>query len=366
MGGGMNSLGHGGNRRVFAAAQGIPESEVMDFSASCNPWGPPGSVQRCYQESFALLSHYPDPDSLLLKKEIARHFPLWPENIIAANGATELIHLIVQFMKPRKALLIEPAFSEYRRALNLAGAEVRALLLREKHDFQINIPELLNAAQGVDMVFLCNPNNPTGALLSREEVLAVIEALRRRGIFLVIDEAFMDWTPEGSVAGALTDQSSFFILRSLTKFYSLPGIRIGYGLGARRLIERLENAKLTWSVNQLAETLGIEALRDGEFQRMSRKFLSEEKDFLTQGLSAIEDLKIFPSSANFFLIKLKNGMRAGELAEKLAAEKIMVRDAANFVGLDNQFFRIAVGTRDENQRLLEALRRIFEFCHAPG
>lgn len=362
----MPSPVHGGNRRVFAANHGIPESEVIDFSASCNPWGPPESVRRCYEESFPLLSRYPDPDSLFLKKEIARHFPLWPENIIAGNGATELIHLIVQFLKPRKALLVEPAFSEYRRALNLAGAEVRGLLLREKHDFQINLPELLNATQGVDMVFLCNPNNPTGALLPREEVLTVIEAMRRRGIFLVIDEAFIDWTPEGSVAGALTDQSSFFILRSLTKFYSLPGIRIGYGLGSRRLIERLEHAKITWSVNQLAEALGVEALRDGEFQKMSRQFLIAEKNFLLQGLSLIEDLKVFPSSANFFLVKLKNSMRAGELAEKLAAEKVLVRDASNFVGLDNQFFRIAVGKREENQYLLESLRRIFEVCHAAG
>ncbi len=362
----MKGSVHGGNRRAFAATRGISESGVIDFSANCNPWGPPDSVCLRYQESFPLLSCYPDPDSFFLKKEIARHFPVWPENVIAGNGATELIHLVVQFLKPRKALLIEPTFSEYRRALNLAGAEVRGLLLREKNDFQINLPEFLSAAQGVDLVFLCNPNNPTGALLPRAEVLALIEAMRRRGIFLVIDEAFIDWIPEESVAAALTDQSSFFILRSLTKFYSLPGIRIGYGLGSRRLIERLEHAKITWSVNQLAEALGVEALRDMEFHKKSRHLLSEEKNFLIAGLSAIEELKVFPSAANFFLVKLKNALRAGDLAEKLAFEKIMIRDAANFVGLDNQFFRIAVGNREENQCLLASLRRIFEVCHAAG
>lgn len=359
-----NNCGHGGNRRAFAAKYGIPESEVIDFSSNSNPWGPPESILRVFQESSPLLSRYPDPESGLLKKEVARNYPLWPENVIAGNGSTELIHLLVQFLKPRKALLIEPAFSEYRRALNLQGTEVRGLLLREKNEFQINTAELLNAAQGVDMIFLCNPNNPTGAVLPRAEILTLIESLRRRGIFLVLDEAFVDWVPEEGLASALTDQSSFFILRSLTKFYSLSGIRIGYGLGARRLIEKLENAKVTWSVNHLAEILAVEALRDLEFQRKSRQLFHQEKDFLSGELSAIEELKVFPSAANFFLIKLKNGMRAGELTEKLAAEKIMIRDAANFVGLDNQFFRVAVARREENQLLVKALRRIFEASHA--
>ena len=355
---------HGGNRRAFAKHFGLQESEIVDFSSNGNPWGPPQSLFEVYQDSFHLLTSYPDPESLLLKKEIARNFPLWPENVIAANGATELIYLLIQFLKPRRALLVEPTFLEYRRALNLHGVEVRNLLLREKNDFLFSFAELSNAARDVGMVFLSSPNNPTGALASRSEVLAFLEEMKRREVFVVLDEAFIDWIPEESLANVVSDSASFFIIRSLTKFFNLPGIRIGYGLGSKRLIERLEKTKITWSVNNLAETLGVQALRDKEFQKHSRENLAKEKDFFFKELAVIEDLKAFPSAANFFLVKLRGSMRSGGLVECLAREKIMIRDASNFVGLDNQFFRVAVRNRKDNELLLESLKKIFQTTHA--
>ncbi len=360
----MKQFLHGGNRREFARNFEIPESEIVDFSTNGNPWGPPESVYRRYLDSFHLLGAYPDPESSLLKKEITRHFPLWPENVIVGNGATELIYTVIQFLKPRSALLVEPAFLEYRRALNLHGVEVRALLLKEKSDFTLSFPELSNAARGVELVILANPNNPTGKFLERSEVLAFLEEMKRRGIFVILDEAFIDWIPEQSVAGTINDSISFFLIRSLTKFFNLPGIRIGYGCGSKRLIERLENVKVTWSVNSLAEMLGVEALRDFEFQKKSRELLKLEKDFLFQEFAGIEEIKIFPSAANFFLLKLRGGMTVGDLVQRLGREKVMVRDASNFVGLDNQFFRVAVRNRSDNQLLLESLKKIFESAHA--
>lgn len=360
----MKQFLHGGHKRGFARQFGIHEEEIIDFSANGNPWGPPESVLRRYQESFPLLSAYPDPETSLLKKEIARHFPLWPENVIVGNGATELIYVIIQFLKPRSALLVEPTFLEYRRALNLYGVEVRSLLLKEKSDFSLSFSELLNAARGIELVILANPNNPTGKILERNEVLAFLEEMKRRGIFVILDEAFIDWMPEQSLVSAVTDNVSFFLIRSLTKFFNLPGIRIGYGCGSRRLIERLENIKITWSVNGLAEVLGVEALEDSEFQRKSRELLDKEKDFLLKEFADLEELKVFPSAANFFLVKIRNSMPVGELVAKLAKDKIMIRDASNFVGLDNQFFRVAIRRRDENQVLMASLRKVFEKTHA--
>ncbi|MBI4550430.1 MAG: threonine-phosphate decarboxylase [Candidatus Omnitrophica bacterium] len=354
---------HGGNVREFAKQFGVPEPEVVDFSVNTNPWGPPESVLECYRYAAHLLSTYPDPESGLLKREVARHFPLWPENVIAGNGSTELIYLLIQLLKPRSALLLEPSFLEYRRALNLQGVQVRSVRLPEKNNFAISLQEILNAVRGVDLFILANPNNPTGNLLGEREVLQVLEEMKRRGIFTLVDEAFIDWAPADSVAPAINDGSYFFLIRSLTKFFNLPGIRIGYGLGPRRLIERLEQQKITWSVNGLAEALGVEALRDRDFQEESRKRLAAEKEFLSPALAAIPELKLFPSAANFYLLKLRAGFDAAKLAMRLADDKIMVRDASNFAGLDNQFFRVSIRARYENQLLVQALRAAWQERH---
>jgi threonine-phosphate decarboxylase len=350
---------HGGNVRAFARRFGLPESEITDFSTSANPLGPPLSVEKTYAESFGLVSRYPDPESSQLKKEVARQFPLWPENVIAGNGATELIHLIVQLIRPRAALLLEPTFLEYRRALRIHGAEVRPVSLAEKHGFSAPLAHLAHAAQGVDMVFLANPNNPTGVLRERGEVASFLEEMERRSVFTVVDEAFIDWMPENSVGRLVTDRSSFFVIRSLTKFFNLPGLRVGFGLGAKRLVEKLERLRVMWSVSGLAEALGAAALRDVEFQARSRAWLPSERRFLEEELKPIEALEVFPSEANFILARLKNSMGVEALETELAESKIMVRNAANFIGLDQRYFRVAVRDRSENVRLLEALKKIF-------
>lgn len=355
---------HGGNRRAFARKFGIEESRIVDFSTNGNPWGPPESVLQCYRDSFSALTAYPDPESSLLKKEVARHFPLWPENVIVGNGATELIYTVVQFLKPRAALLVEPTFLEYRRALNLFGVEVRSVLLKESSEFRFDLAELLNAARGVDLIVISNPNNPTGGVLAREEALSFIEEMKRRRIFVVVDEAFIDWIPDESLAKQVTDQSYFFLIRSLTKFFNLPGIRIGFGLGSRRLIEHLENTKVTWSVNSLAEALGVAALRDQEFRTGSREKMRVEAAFFFEALRTVSELKVYPSKANFFLLKVRSDMRASDLAAELAKSGVMIRDASNFVGLDNQFFRVAVRDRKDNAFFLEELKRVFQTVHA--
>lgn len=359
----MTHFLHGGHRREFARRYGVQESDILDFSSNGNPWGPPESVRRAYEESFPLLGVYPDPESSLLKKEVARHFPVWPENVIAGNGATELIYLVVQWLRPRTALLVEPSFLEYRRALNLHRVEVRELLLRETDGFQLSFPELMNAVRGMELVFLANPNNPTGVLLPKGEGAQFLEEMKRRGVFVVLDEAFIDWVPEASLASQIADNVSFLVIRSLTKFFNLPGIRIGYALGPRRLIERLEQCRVTWSVNTLAERLGVEALRDALFERVSRENMMREKEFLFESLSAIGVLKVYPGAANFFLVKLRGPIRVGELTGLLAKENVMIRDASNFSGLDHQYFRVSVRTRMENEILIGALKKVLEGVH---
>ncbi len=346
---------HGGELRQFAEKLGIPERNILDFSSNINPWGPPDSVKKAYQENVETIQHYPDPEALEFRREVARHYPLWPENVIAGNGAAELLDSIVRLLRPKKALLIEPTFLEYRRLLNLQGTEIRSVLLREKDDFQLAVPEVINALQGVEVAIFVQPNNPTGGLIEKEILQKLLSEVRRRNIFVVLDEAFIDWTPHATMAREVRDDSHFFVIRSLTKFFSLPGIRAGYGLGSRKLIEKLATHQVPWSCNRLAQKLGIVALRDQEFIKESLEWLVKEREDFKIRLQEIPSLKVYPSAANFLLIR--QGGRPS-LLQDLGERGIYVRDLTDFPGLGAGYFRVAVRKQEENNRLVEALANV--------
>lgn len=346
---------HGGELRHFSQALGIPEKEILDFSSNINPLGPPACVKEVYEKSFKELSYYPDAEALEFRQEVARHFPLWPENVIVGNGAAEILDLILRFLKPRRALLIEPTFLEYRRTLNFLGTEIRSISLREKDSFQFLLSEIKNALQGVDVAIFANPNNPTGTFLSKENMLQILSEAKRKGIFVVLDEAFIDWINEISMGREIRDDSSFFVVRSLTKFYSLPGIRIGYGLGSRKLIEKLQSVQVPWSCNRLAQKLGIAVLRDDDFANVSRGWLVEERNRLQSLLQEISSLKVYPSAANFLLVRWGGRTDKERFFEEIGKQGIYVRDLSELPGLGPFYFRVAVRKKEENERLVEVL-----------
>lgn len=349
-------LKHGGELRHFSERFSISEGDILDFSSNINPLGPPESVEEIYQSSFHELRSYPDSECLEFRREVARHFPLWPENVIASNGAVELFDLIVRFLRPKRAFLVEPTFAEYRRILNIQGTEIRSMALKEKEGFRFSVAEVSNALQGVDLAILCQPNNPTGTFLSKTDMERLIQETRRRSIFVVLDEAFVDWVPELSMAGEVRDDSQFFVVRSLTKFFALPGIRIGYGLGSRKLIEKLSTYQLPWSTNRLAQKLGIAALRDKAFQAASRAWLVDERTWLEANFRELPWLKVYPAAANFLLLRCTPDAEGTSLADALGRQGIYVRDLSDLAGLGSSFIRISVRKREENLRLLEGFR----------
>jgi len=351
-------LKHGGEIRIFSEKFGIPEREILDFSSNINPLGPPPAVCRAYETSLEELSSYPDPEALEFRREVARHFPLWVENVAAGNGAIEFLDLILRLLRPKRALLIEPAFLEYRRLLNLWGAEIRTVFLHEKDSFQFSSAELINSLQGVEVALLATPNNPTGSFLAKDGLQKFLAEARRRNVFVVLDEAFVDWMPEQSMAREVRDDSYFFVVRSLTKFYALPGIRAGYGLGSRKLIEKLSSCQIPWSCNRIAQKLGTLALRDKEFALRSRQWLEEERKGLAAQLQGIPGLKVYPSAANFLLMR-----SALPLFEEMGKRGIYLRDLSEFPGLGASYFRIAVKNREQNLRLIEALKAAHAGTH---
>lgn len=372
---------HGGNIYYAAQELGIPESEIMDFSASINPLGVSDGVKEVINKELDGLVNYPNSDSTILREKIAEHHGIAPETIICSNGSTELIYLIPRALRPEKVLIPAPTFSEYEKAVSLQftvdSSQIRHLNLKEKNGFQIKPDEFITAMTGksphveenqsnsspithhssppCDMAFLCNPNNPTGHLLKRDEVLAIADAAKKGKCVLIVDEAFIDFVPDESVIGDVQDNPYLIVLRSMTKFYALTGLRIGYGVFHKDLIDKIKKFKEPWTVNSLAQKAAITALDDSGHVDETFSLMKKEKDFLERGFQELR-MECLPSSVNYYLLKIENAER---IVSGLRRKGILVRDCSNFRGLDGSYLRVAVKSRRDNEILLQEIAKLF-------
>lgn len=349
---------HGGD--IYSLLmEGFKYEDIIDFSASINPLGVPESVIEKIKDGIKFLCHYPDPEAKELTQEISKHLDIDPQYIICGNGSTELIYLIVRSLRPLGVLIPAPTFSEYERACKICELRVKSYGLKKENDFEMNPEEFISAMSdsSVRMAFLCNPNNPTGRLLKKKDVLKIAEAAKRLKCYLIVDEAFIDFVHEESVVRDVQYNPYLVVLRSMTKFYSLTGLRIGYGIFPENVINAIRRHKEPWTVNTLAQIAGIAALKDDGFKKETFKVIEEGKRLLEDGFRLLR-INYFPSSANFYLISHNKAQR---IISSLRDKGIMVRDCSNFRGLDSTYMRIAVRSKKENILLLEALE---EICQA--
>ncbi len=351
---------HGGHLRDFSARFQVPESEIVDFSSNINPLGLPEAVRRLYLESVHDVTRYPDPDSHFFRLEAAKQFSLNPMNILAGNGAVSLLALAVRVLAPRRALIIEPCFSEYHRILEQNGADVLALELREQDDFKFHPERITGALSGIDLLVLGHPNNPTGTALNRLQMLELLEQARLRNVFVLIDEAFADWVPEISVVDHLREDSRFLVVRSLTKFYALAGLRAGFAVGPSALITEMKKKQEAWSMNRLAEKLAVAVLQDSQFREWTLRWFQRESALFFKDLQELGVLKVYPGQANFFLARLEEAVTPSHLTESLGKQGIYIRSCENFRGLNASYFRFALRQRAENRLLLEAIRECLD------
>ncbi len=349
---------HGGT--VFAVARelGVPPEEILDFSASINPLGPPAGVWPAMEAAFRRVGHYPDTACTELRLLLAEKHGLLPAQVAVGNGSTELIHLIPRLGRfgSRRALLVAPTFSEYGHALELAGWSYDYLFLFPEEGFHLDPVRVRDAlGRGYDLLYLCNPGNPTGRLYTRDEVASLGALCSGAGTLCVVDEAFMDFREEVSMVPFLAGDDRFLILRSMTKFYGFPGIRLGYALGSAGTIAELEHLRPPWSVGTLAQAAGVASLADRDYGERSRQLVGAERERLRRGLAEIPGLDVYPGAANYLLAEITSGVTARELGERLLGERILVRACGNFAGLGESFFRVAVRGRGENERLLRSI-----------
>lgn len=346
--------GHGGDLAAAYARWDPAAGELIDFSSNINPLGPPAGLLEHLEKALPDIVAYPAPQARELRRKLALFFNLPEQRLLLGNGANELIHLLMLLLRPRRVFVPAPSFSEYERAAKLAGAIVERFPLPPggEPDYTSLIDQL---SQG-DLLVFCNPNNPTGKLFRRSDLLPLIEAAEERGAKVLLDESFIPLT--GSVGESLRDlkQKHLWVVISLTKIWGLPGLRLGCLVGPVEEIAEISRWGDPWRVNFLAQKAGLYCLEQKHYIAETLKLIAEERAYLVTQIKATGAFQVFEAAANFLLIKgLDPEFKVERFQADLAQIGLLVRRADNFPGLDQRYFRIAVRKRAENERLVKAI-----------
>jgi threonine-phosphate decarboxylase len=359
MNAGFDQSTHGGN--IWAAQEewGVPVQEILDFSASVNPLGPSPLAWEAVKAGLDWISHYPEPGAESCKLALSRHLGVEPQQIVLGNGGSELIYLLGRMFYQSRILLVAPCFSEYGGGLT--RPRIHHFPLPAQEGFRLPLSQFLDAIEPDDLLFLGNPNNPTGNLWTREALLEIITCAGQKNARVVIDEAFLDFA--GDAGKSLRDRvlpaRNLIVVGSLTKFIAIPGLRLGYAVAHPQTASAMEDLLPPWRINTLASAAARASLEDRTYIADTIAVVTREREFLAQELSRL-GFQVYPGSANFLLLAAlaAKGMPAREIQERLGPYRILIRLCHDFINLSPYHFRIAVRSRRDNLRLLEALKEM--------
>ncbi len=350
-------VAHGG--RVYEAARrwGIDPGEVMDFSANINPLGPPQGVMAAIEASLAPVNLRAYPDAHAFVRALADKHSVKPDEVIVGSGTAALMFAALHAIRPKRVLVLEPAFAEYSHASAAVKADITTWVLTEENGFIPDLASLVGAIKErqFDLLILNSPHNPTGALYPRDALLSIIDAAEEHDVAVLLDEAFIDYAPQASLVSSAATKPHLVVLRSLTKFYAMPGLRVGYAVCRAKLAAKITAQIDSWSVSTVALEAGRTALDEDEFGAESRRVNASAREAFAGELRAI-GLQVFPFVANFLLARLPIG--AGEdLQRWLEAERILIRRCESFRGLGDAYIRLAVHSCPDNVRLVSLIER---------
>ena len=380
---------HGGN--IYKVFREKNIKGIMDYSSNINPYGIPESLKKRITENLEILERYPDPDYVELREKLAHLNKIDMSDIVLGNGATEIIFLFMKVINPKKILIVSPTFGEYERAVkateipgdivslscsddnkNIENKEIEIeyFELKESDDFKLNIGNLKNELEKkYDLLIICNPNNPTGKFLKLTQTEEILKECNKYDTKLFIDEAFIEFLADGmkeSIINTEENKKNLFVTRAFTKFFAIPGLRLGYGMYFdKELEQKISEKKEPWSVNNIAEMAGLTVLDDTEYIEKTLKWITKEKIYMYEKLNEISGIKVYETEVNFITGKIdeklfSEGLNVKILREKMLEQEILIRDASNFKFLDERFFRLAIKDRESNDRVIEAMKEIFQ------
>jgi len=354
------SARHGGNIYAVARQQGVRPESIFDFSANINPLGFPAGVKKVLSRAGIALCNYPDRDAYDCISALARYHRLPRSCFTVGNGSTEFIYALPDILTPKRVLIVVPAFTEYAHSYRYRSAAVASFTTSAEDSFLPDTSALLaRMRRGYDALYLCNPGNPAGTLMPQSDMLEIVRTAHALGTTVVLDEAFIDFTESHSLKRHVLQYGNLVILRSMTKFFGLPGLRIGYVIAHPDMIAAISARRQPWTMNALAQRAVREALEDRTFIRKTRMYVNAARRRLVRDLERIDGLTVIPGHANFLLVRIaSHAFTAAALYQKLLRHNILIRTCEDFQGLDSRYFRIAVKKTTENDMLVRWLKKI--------
>ncbi|MCR5625909.1 MAG: aminotransferase class I/II-fold pyridoxal phosphate-dependent enzyme [Lachnospiraceae bacterium] len=354
---------HGSDLEKIELLYGVKKENIVSFSANVNPLGISPKLKATLSDHLDDLAHYPDREYKRLRETIGDYCSSPADNIIVGNGSTELISILIELKKPKKAMILGPSYSEYEREVSLAGGASLYFPLKESDNFELNIEKLeKHLNEDIDLLIICNPNNPTSTCIKRRDMRTILDLCKILGIFVMVDETYIEFVENMDEVDdvPLTQYyNNLFIIRGISKFFAAPGLRLGYAItGNEDLIRQIYTRKNPWAINTLAEIAGNIMFTDHDYISQTKELIVTEKKRICTKLDALSSLglKYFSPSANFVLCKLeRSDITADNLFDNCIRQEMMIRNCSTFPFLDNRFFRFCFMKPEQNDRLIECI-----------
>lgn len=352
---------HGSDLEKIQEIYGINKDEIVSFSANVNPLGVSPLLRSTLASHIDAITSYPDREYTSLRNSIANYCGTDAANVIVGNGSTELISLFIQIEHPKKALIIGPTYSEYEREISLGGGTTLYYPLQESDNFRLDINDFItHLNENIDLLVICNPNNPTSSCITRSEMRHILDACKRHDIYVMVDETYVEFADnmdEISSVPLTNDYNNIVILRGTSKFFAAPGLRLGYAItGNLDLIKAINTRKNPWTINSLAVVAGEIMFSDTDYIQKTKALISSERARIYKLLKEHPDFKAYEPSGNFILVRiLRDDLTSQDLFDRAIRQKMMIRDCSTFPFLDNKYIRFCIMNPEDNDRLLSCL-----------
>ncbi|MBO6213972.1 MAG: aminotransferase class I/II-fold pyridoxal phosphate-dependent enzyme [Lachnospiraceae bacterium] len=353
---------HGSDLEKIEKIYHIKKEDIVSFSANVNPLGISPRLKEELSDHIDCISSYPDREYTALRAAIGRYLSTDPSNIIVGNGSTELISLFIRITHPSRALILGPTYSEYEREITMQGGHSSYYPLRASLDFKLDIEDFTGKLNNdIDLIILCNPNNPTSGCIGRDELRIILDVCKEHDIYAMIDETYIEFLEDstGSTAIPLTAYyNNLIILRGTSKFFASPGLRLGYAItGNEHLLHEINQHKNPWMINSLAEIAGTIMFSDTDYINKTRELISAERKRMSEKYAS-GGFKVFAPTANFMLLRIEDeSLKSSDLFDRAIREKMMIRDCSTFPFLSDRYIRICYMLPEDNDRLYECLTR---------
>ncbi len=353
--------GHGGNTFDIAQRLGCNSADIIDMSSNMNPLGPPDSLMDHLKLHMDSIHSLPEVDAAGAVRAFSDAWNLSPSQVLAANGTTQFIYSLPLALGSKKALIVGPTYADYADACNMHNVPVEFVLARKEGAFRPAFPEIERYMRGVDTVFFCNPNNPTGVLTPSRDLASFTDA--HPDVRFIVDESYLPFADAAETESLIPKQlSNVLVLYSMSKIFRIPGLRIGFAIGSEDLIRRQNRYSLPWSVNSLSQAAVAYLMNDrneiASFISETREFLAKERRIMYQAFQCVPDINLYSSTTSFILAQLGGKHTAQSVFDMLSSKKILIRDCTNFFGLSNRFIRISLKTHEVNQMVIQSLLEI--------